>query len=431
MSFQAELKFDTSEPLSERETIDTFLDEIINFDDFGKITEAFPFECLNGNIHSYINVYTNEFWTAKQRAAHSLHEISYRACFKPQLPRFFIERFTLPGDVVYDPFMGRGTTLVEAALMGRIPYGCDVNPLCQIFVRPRLSPPSLSDIEKRLRIIDFNCINEYPEELHVFYHPQTLSRICALRQYLLRRREESRFDYIDGWIQMVALNRLTGHSPGFFSVYTLPPNQAVSVQSQKKINERLKQAPPFRDVHKIIIKKSKALLSDYNLWNEQSLSKIINKITLLSQSCSSTPEIPDNSVQLIVTSPPFLNIVNYSADNWLRAWFCATPASPDQLWSLKNISDWEAAMTAALSECCRVLKPGGLVAFEVGEVRNATIHLDELAILCGSKAGLRPVCILINKQNFTKTANCWGVQNGEKGTNTNRIAIFQKSALLS
>ena len=35
---------------------------------------------------------------------------------------------------------------------------------------------------------------------------------------------------------MIALNRLTGHSPGFFSVYTLPPNQAVSVKAQRKIN---------------------------------------------------------------------------------------------------------------------------------------------------------------------------------------------------
>lgn len=53
----------------------------------------------------------NEFWTARQRQAHSIHEVSYRACFKPQLPDFFIERLTKVGDTVYDPFMGRGTML--------------------------------------------------------------------------------------------------------------------------------------------------------------------------------------------------------------------------------------------------------------------------------------------------------------------------------
>src|SRR6187401_2778738 len=59
-----------------------------------------------------VETLVNEFWTSKQRAASSLHEVSYRACFKPQLPRFFIDRFTNIGDVVYDPFMGRGTTVI-------------------------------------------------------------------------------------------------------------------------------------------------------------------------------------------------------------------------------------------------------------------------------------------------------------------------------
>src|SRR5262245_43654532 len=90
-----------------------------------------------------VPAFTNEFWTAKQRAAHSLHEISYRACFKPQLPRFFIDQLTDPGDLVYDPFMGRGTTLVEAALMDRRPYGCDINPLSVVLCEPRLRPRSL------------------------------------------------------------------------------------------------------------------------------------------------------------------------------------------------------------------------------------------------------------------------------------------------
>ena len=45
--------------------------------------------------------FVNEFWTAKQRQANSIHEISYRACYKPQLPRFFIDIFTEEGDTVY------------------------------------------------------------------------------------------------------------------------------------------------------------------------------------------------------------------------------------------------------------------------------------------------------------------------------------------
>ena len=66
--------------------------ELVAFNDFGRDTIHFPLQ----DAAVSVPVYVNEFWTAKQRAAHSLHEISYRACFKPQLPRFFIERLTQP-----------------------------------------------------------------------------------------------------------------------------------------------------------------------------------------------------------------------------------------------------------------------------------------------------------------------------------------------
>jgi hypothetical protein len=47
-------------------------------------------------------------------------------------------------------------------------------------------------------------------------------------------------------------------------------------------------------------------------------------------------------------------------------------------------------------------------------------------IPCGAKAGLEPVLVLINDQKFTKTANCWGVDNNDKGTNTNRVVVLRK-----
>jgi hypothetical protein len=51
-------------------------------------------------------VIDTELWTAKQRQMCSLHEISYRACFKAELPEFFISRFSKENEIVYDPFAG-------------------------------------------------------------------------------------------------------------------------------------------------------------------------------------------------------------------------------------------------------------------------------------------------------------------------------------
>lgn len=372
-------------------------------------------------------VLTNEFWTSKQRAANPLHEISYRACFKPQLPRFFIERYTQPGDVVYDPFMGRGTTLLEAALLGRKPMGCDINPLSRILIEPRFRLPVLEAIEARLEEIDINVgAVLQPEPLLAFYHPQTLGHISALRAYFIRRERAEEIDFVDRWIRMVATNRLTGHSPGFFSVYTMPPNQAVTAERQLIINAKRQQTPPIRDVKAIILKKSRALLKNIDPQTGGNLSDLGSEALLLTGSCTQTPSIKSESVHLVVTSPPFLDVVDYRTDNWLRCWFNGIDSKSIPIWQLKSPNDWITAMSKVFIELERVLVPGGHVAFEVGEIRGGRVLMETLVVEAASVSGLEVDYMMVNQQTFTKTANCWGVSNRRKGTNTNRIVVFHK-----
>jgi hypothetical protein len=406
-------------------------EELAAFHEFGQTTRQIftRFQTSAGRTQE-VPTFVNEFWTARQRQASSIHEVSYRACFKPQLPRFFIERLTRPGDVVYDPFMGRGTTPVEAALLGRVPFGNDINPISLTFGRPRLRPPTIDEIGQRLDGIDLASHDELPEDLLVFYHPDTLGEICGLKKYFLNRRRSglkpALLDPADDWLCMVALNRLTGHSPGFFSVYTLPPNQAVSVQSQRKINEKRNQTPSRRHVRQIILKKSRQLLGDVTPAVRHTLAGVANQALFLNAPADATHELPANSVSLVVTSPPFLDVVQYAADNWLRCWFLGIEPKSVELTVPKKLDAWAAAMTNVFHELHRVVKPDGHVAFEVGEVHGGKTKLEETVLPCGIAAGLEPVLILINDQKFTKTANCWGVDNHFKGTNTNRIVLFRK-----
>ena len=196
-----------------------------------RATESCSVEVGNFEVARFVN----EFWTSKQRQASSLHEISYRACFKPQLPHFFIELLTRPGDIVYDPFAGRGTTALEAALMNRDVISNDVNPLSRIFCEARLHVPDLEELTQRLHEIPNKESLESGLDLSMFFARKTLDEILSLRNYLNLRKTSGKEDRLDQWIRMVATNRLTGHSKGFFSVYTLPPNQAASPRSQIQI----------------------------------------------------------------------------------------------------------------------------------------------------------------------------------------------------
>lgn len=372
--------------------------------------------------------YINEFWTSKQRQACSIHEISYRACFKPQLPKFFVELLTRNGDTVYDPFSGRGTTVIEAALLGRKIIANDVNPLSKILTGPRLHPPRLAEVETRLDNIPIDPEAKPDIDLSMFYHTRTLAEIVSIKNHLAQKKAADREDDLDRWIRMVATNRLTGHSKGFFSVYTLPPNQAVSPENQIRINERRGQKPEYRDTKALILKKTRSLLRYLAPKAAGNLIFAQKTSLFLTGEAAKTKKIASDSVQLTVTSPPFLNIVQYSKDNWLRCWFNGLNADSiaKTITMAGTIAKWSKVMGSVFQELFRVTRPGGWVAFEVGEVRNRRVNLDEHALPLGMEAGFRCEGVLINQQEFTKTSNIWGVKNNSRGTNTNRVVLFQK-----
>lgn len=394
-------------------TAETFIDGLRVFDDFGQRTAT---ETVEG-----IPYLINEFWTAAQRQAHSIHEVSYRACFKAQLPEFFIKRLTMPGGVVFDPFMGRGTTPVQAALMGRQAFGNDINPLSVLLARPRLRPITVQAVAAALNTVDWSCGEIEREDLLAFYHPETLKKLEALRIWLAERAPlgAENVDPVADWIRMVAINRLSGHSPGFFSGRSMPPNQAVSIKAQLKINDKLGVSPPERDVVAVILKKSKTLLR-----NGCASSQV--RFSLHTGSAWDVSGIADGSVDLTVTSPPFLDIVQYAADNWLRCWFAGIDPAAVAIDMHRTEEAWMQMVHRVLREQARIIRPGGYVAFEVGEVRNGKVLLERLVWKAAEGLPFNRLGVMVNDQQFTKTANCWGVSNGAKGTNTNRIVLLQR-----
>ncbi|MDD4891332.1 MAG: DNA methyltransferase, partial [Phycisphaerae bacterium] len=326
-----------------------------------------------------------EFWTARQKQMNPLHYvISYRASFKPELPAYFIDRLCPPGGVVYDPFAGRGTTPLQANLMGRPAAGSDINPLAVRMTAAKCRPVPLAAIEQRLAAVDWDATpdldNEPVEDLRPFYHARTLRQLLNLREFLGNSKGSGVGDRgsgkkathseqtptpgpqppvpdIDRFIELVALSRLHGHSDGFFSVYSFP-QISIPANAQRRINRQRSQKPEFRPVAERILRKARHALAETDI---DALNGVSRANRFFVAGADATADLPDGSVDLIVTSPPFLAKANYLADNWLEFWFAGIDPAPlvKTLIQTPSLAVWRTFMAGAISQMARALKPGG------------------------------------------------------------------------
>lgn len=101
-------------------------------------------------------------------------------------------------------------------------------------------------------------------------------------------------------------------------------------------------------------------------------------------------------------------------------------ASELPIWQVRDPDTWTKVFKKVFKELHRVLKANGTIAFEVGEVNKGTLKMEEMVVSAATHADIDPVCVMVNAQTFTKTSKCWGVSNGVKGTNTNRVVVLKK-----
>ena len=376
--------------------------------------------------------FIGELWTAKQRQMHSLHYVvSYRASFKPELPDFCIRRYSEKGAVVLDPFTGRGTTALQANLLGRVAWACDVNPLAVLMTQAKTNPIGLDEVVLRLNTMNFRRpvnLKGFSDTFAPFYHPDTYRELINLR-----RAVAAQPDRINRFIELIAISRLHGHSPGFFSVYSFP-QISIPPERQAAINKKRHQVPDYRAVAPRIIKKSAQALRD-GFSSEFFAVSSANSIEV--SDSRSISWAPNNSVDLVVTSPPFLDKVDYITDNWLEQWFAGVDEKKfrKSLVMVNSLERWSSFMHDVLSEMLRVLKPKSHAVIEVGEVETSQgiICLDEVvadiaASISHPEKRFVVDEVLVNQQEFTKLANCFNVDNNKKGTNTNRLVVLKAVA---
>jgi DNA modification methylase len=319
-----------------------------------------------------------QLWSGDRAQFHPMHYIvSYPKSFKPELASFAIEKFSEPGQIVFDPFCGRGTSVLQANLMGRVAYFSDAHPLAVRMTQAKTNPVGLEEVVLRLQWIDFRKptdVGGYKEFFEPFYHPDTFREICALKA-----ATKNSNDPVLKFIELITLSRLHGHAHGYFSAYTFP-HVALSPEMQREMNTRRREVPEHRPIAPRILRRTAQALRDgftrsFYDTSSQNRSSV--------QDARSLSNFSSNTVDLVVTAPPKIDEANMLDDQWMELWFSGIRSDElNTISRIQNEDEWNIFMEDSLEELLRVTKPRGHAVIDlredpVGEFEDRLVAIAE------------------------------------------------------
>ena len=296
----------------------------------------------------------------------TLQQLSpYVGKMKSGMARVLLALYSRPGDTVLDPFAGSGVVPLEAALSGRCAWANDLSPYAHGLTRGKLEAPenervaiqrakSLLDAVKRESpSVD---VNVAPEWVREFFHPDTLREALSAFQ-ILRQRE-------DYFLTACLLGILHHVRPGFLSY---PASHLVPyLRKTKYPPEEFPKMYSYRDLSSRLLEKVKRAYRRHMLppnWNERRYE--------VWQTNSMNLPIGDETVDTIISSPPYFGALDYARDNRLRLWFLGYEDWKELDASLTaNNKVYLPQMSICLKEMLRVLKPGSHCILVLGDVER-------------------------------------------------------------
>lgn len=383
------------------------------------------------NIEPFVTPWANE----SARAYDSWHSMcSYLGSFPAPLASYFIKHFSKKNDLVYDPFSGRGTTLLEARILGRKAFATDLNPIALALSEAKSKNFTKQEILNRINELQQGYdpalflpeAMAQPDEIHLIFHPRTLAQLC----YLRRKFKKSNLPvdkYLIGCILgiMHGGERKDGTS-GYLSI-SMPNTFSMSPEYVRRFVQTKQLNREFRDVFTIVKEKTERLFEKHTI-TETSGEVFKADVKTLTSNEELTKYV--GKVNLIVTSPPYLGIVNYAKQNWIRSWFLNKDANEVslELDDDLNLTEWLSFASKFIRELKKMLKKDGVAVFVIGDVAKSKTSIVPLArefclMVQEAKLFKNVWCINDVIDDADKTTRIWGESKGS-ATAIDRIVIL-------
>jgi site-specific DNA-methyltransferase (adenine-specific) len=355
------------------------------------------------------------------------------AMFPPQLPHYFIQRFTKPGDVVLDPFCGRGTTPVQAASQSRHGIGNDLNHLAYVLTKGKLANPDLPSVLDRLIQLENNyhkngwSIKNEPDRIKMIFHQDTLRQLLYLYEELDWENNNT-----DSFITMLLMGAMHGSSQGFLSV-PMPNTFSMSPNYVKTYIKKHRLVKPRRNTFSILEKRARKALKLGRL--PGSGKAILGD----ARDLSSEGIVEPGSVKLLFSSPPYLKVIKYGQYNWIRLWWLLdNPEELDEILDdAHSIEPYLQFFSDILTETLSLLDPDtGLACWVIGDVGDINLAAEvwkrvgkniQTADANGNVARYKKLGIVGDRiTESEKVTRIWNSEKDKSGkaTSTDRILMI-------
>jgi hypothetical protein len=303
----------------------------------------------------------------------------YFTMFPLEFPLGILKRHAKDGEVVLDPFAGRGTTLYASRLQGLHAFGIDSNPVAVTISEAKLANTTPSRIVTVAREIldEVRDPTDIPtgDFWNLAFHKNVLSTLCRLREGLmLNSRSDTRKA-----LRAIVLGALHGprakQQQSYFSnqcprTYAPKPRYAVNFWRQQNM------IPPDVDVLSIITQRAHRYFGGENTK--------ANGCVIKGDSREKTSFIIlEKKVSWVLTSPPYYGMRTYIPDQWLRYWFIGGPSEVDysNKGQLSHASQEEFAtgLRTVWKNCANRAMPNCRLVIRFGAINNRKIDALELA----------------------------------------------------
>lgn len=270
---------------------------------------------FNGKV---LEIYSRD----RSNYTHGFHK--FPAKYIPEIPRWAIVKFSKRENVLVDPFCGSGTSNVEARLHSRNSYAIDVDPIALLLTKVKTTPLDEKELQRvknwLIRAIYTSHDTKIPEfpNRDYWFRNDVLNDLGVVTAQIHKIDDPDIRDFFIVCLSSI-LKEVSNADPKF--LYALAISKKMRSENNRKIDVKKTFAQKVRDLTPKMISFSRVCPREYFV-------KIIGKD-------AKEIELPDESIDMAVTSPPYLNAVDYPRANqlqiyWLGLW-------KDKLSNLKKL----------------------------------------------------------------------------------------------